>query len=169
MSTYFLRTVIWLMYHLLTADNRPGFLWNVDTYAFVYLLRSDQHVSNQYIMERNPRLSSYMIGVMYSDYVSLLLVCGDCPLTSKRGVCWNLLESTSDRIPLIKSSHKWTRMLFIISNSKLEIWLCSQPRIDLNSQSNFYDVLTRPYKYLVQHTINTIYQTKFTQYNLHSK
>ena len=25
MSTYFLRTVIWLMYHLLTADNKPGF------------------------------------------------------------------------------------------------------------------------------------------------
>ena len=27
---------------------------------------------------------------------------------------WNLLESTPSRIPLIKSSHKWTRMLFII-------------------------------------------------------
>ena len=71
--------------------------------------------------------------------------------------CWNMLESTTARIPLIKSSHKWTRMLFIISNPKLGIWLCSQPRIDLNSQSNFYDVLTRPYKYLVQHALKTIY------------
>ena len=70
------------------------------------------------------------------------------------------------RIPLIKSSHKLTRILFIISNSKLGIWLCSQPRIDLNSQSNFYDVLTRPYKYLSntlstlstkQHALKTIY------------
>ena len=60
------------------------------------------------------------------------------------------------RIPLIKSSHKWTRMLFIISNSKLGIWICSQPRIDLNSQSNFYDVLTRPYKYL-SNTLSTLY------------
>ena len=57
-------------------------------------------------------------------------------------------------------------MLSIISDSKLGIWLCSQPRIDLNSQSNFYDVLTISYKYLSntlstlstkQHALNTIY------------
>ena len=152
------------MSHLLTADNMPGFQWNMGMYAFVYLLHSNQYVSNQYIiMYQNPRLSSYTIGVTYSDYISLLLVCGDFPLTSKTGGCWNMLESTPARIPLIKSSHKCTRMLFIISNSKLGIWFCSQIRIYLNSQSNFYDVLTRPYKYLVQHTIqqqhvlNTIY------------
>ena len=144
------------MSHLLTVDNRPGFQWNVDTYAFDYLLRTHQYVSNQYILDRNPRLSSYMIGVTYSDSISLLLVCGDCPLTLKTGGFWNLLESTPARIPLIKPSHKWNRMIFIISNSKLGIWICSQPRIDLNSQSNFYDVLTRPYKYLVHHTINTL-------------
>ena len=155
------------MSYLLTADNRPGFQWNVDTYAFVYLLRTNQYISNQYILDRNPRLSSYTISMTYSDYISLLLVCGDCPLTSKRGVCWNLLELTPARIPLIKSSHKWTRMLYIISNSKLGIWLCSQPRIDLNSQSNFYDVLTRPYKYL-SNTLPTLSTTKTcTQYNLH--
>ena len=68
---------------------------------------------------------------------------------------------------MIKSSHKWTRMLFNILNSKLGIWLCSQPRIDLNSQSNFYDVLTRPYKYL-SNTISTLSTTTTcTQYNLH--
>ena len=118
---------------------------------------------NQYILDRNPRLSIYTIGVTYSDYISLLLVCGDCPLTSKRGVCWNLLESTPARIPLIHFSHKWTRMLFIISNSKLGIWICSQPRIDLNSQYNFYDVLTRPYKYLVQHYLpNNVHSTQST-------
>ena len=71
------------------------------------------------------------------------------------------------RIPLIKSSHKWTRMLFIISNSKLVIWLCSQPRIDLNSQSNFYDVLTRTYKYL-SNTLPTLSTTTTcTQHYLH--
>ena len=156
MSTYFTRTVIWIMSHLLTADNRPGFHRNVDTYAFVYLLRSNQYVSNQYNMDRNPRLSSYMIGVTYSDYISLLLVCGDCPLTSMTGGCWNLLESIPDRIPLIKSSQKWNRVLFIILNSKLGIWLCSQPRIYLNSQYNFYDVLTRPYRYL-SNTLSTHY------------
>ena len=77
--------------------------------------------------------------------------------------CWNMLESTPARIPLIKSSHKWTRILFIISNYKLGIWICSQPRIDINSQSNFYDVLTRPYKYLS----NTLYKTTCTEFILH--
>ena len=93
------------------------------------------------------------LDMTYSDYISLLLVCGDCPPTSKTGGCWNMLESTLARITLIKSSQKCTRMLFIISNSKLGIWICSQPRIDLNPKSNFNDVLTIPYKYLVQHTI----------------
>ena len=125
----------------------------MDTYDFFHLLRSNQYVSHQYILDWNPRLSFYTIGVAYSDYISLLLVCGDCPLTLKTGGCWNLLESTPDRITMIKSSQKWTRMLFTISNSKLVIWLCSQPRIDLKSQSNSYDVLTRPYKYLY----NTLY------------
>ena len=41
----FSRTNIRLMSHLLTADNRPGFLWNVDKYAFVYLLHINQYVS----------------------------------------------------------------------------------------------------------------------------
>ena len=99
----------------------------------------------------------------YSDYISLLLVCGDYLLTSKMGLCWNLLESTPAIIPLIKSSHKWTQIIFIISNTKLGIRLFSHPRIDLNSQSNFYDDLTRPYKYLSKN----LYKTTCTQDNLH--
>ena len=51
-------------------------------------------------------------------------------------LCWDFLESTQARTPLIKSSQKWTQILFNISNSKLGIWLCSHPRIYLNSQSN---------------------------------
>ena len=149
----FTRTVIWMMSYLLTANNRPEFLWGVGSYAFVYLLRSNQYISNQYILDWNLRLSSYTIGVTYSDYISLLILCGNFPLTYNTGGYWNLLESTPARIPLIKSSHKCTWMLFIIPNSKIGIWLCSQPIIDINSQSNFNDVLTRPYKYLVQQSI----------------
>ena len=135
---------------------------DVDTYGGIIHVYTDQYVSNLYILEQNPKLSSYTIGVTYSDYISLLLLCGDCPLTLMTGECWNLLESTPATIPLIKSSHKWNRILFIISNTKLGIWICSQPIIDLNSQSNFYDVLTRPYKYLSntlckQHALKTIY------------
>ena len=94
----FLCTVIWIMSHPLTADNRPGFLWHVDTYVVGSLLRSDQYVSNQYILDRNPRLSSYTIGVTCSVYILLLLVCGGCPLTSKRGVCWNLILESLDQV-----------------------------------------------------------------------
>ena len=55
--------------------------------------------------------------------------------------CWNLLESTPSRITLIKSSNKWTWIIFIISNSKPGIWLCSQPRIYVNSQYNLHHVI----------------------------
>ena len=126
------------------------------SYVTMYVRRihvyTDQYISNLCILDQNPRLSSYTIGVTYSEYISLLLVCGDFPLTLKTGGCWNLLESTPATIPLIKSSH----------NSKLGIWLCSQPRIDLSSQSKFYDVLTIPSKYLY----NTLYKTTCTKYNL---
>ena len=64
------------------------------------------------------------------------------PLTSNTGGCWNILESTLAMIPLIGSSRKWTRIIFIISNSKLGIWYFSHPRIYGNSQSNLYGVLT---------------------------
>ena len=50
---------------------------------------------------------------------------------------------------------------------KLGIRLSSQTRIYLISQSNFYDVLTRPYKYL-SNTISTLYtRTTCTQDNIH--
>ena len=114
-------------------------------------------------MDQNSMLSSYTIGVTYSDYILLIIVFGDFPITSKTGGCWNLLESNPARIPLIKLSHKLTRILFIILNSKLGIWLCSQHRIYLNSKSNFCDVLTRPYKYLS----NTLHKTTCTEHNLH--
>ena len=60
--------------------------------VFVYLLHSYQYVSNMYIMDRNPRLSSYMIDVTYMEYILLLLVCGDFPLTLKTVGCWNQLQ-----------------------------------------------------------------------------
>ena len=85
---------------------------------------------------------SHTICVTCMGYILLLLICVYLPLTSKTGWCWNLLESSPARIPLIELSHKWTWILFIILNSKAEIWICSHPTIYANSQSNFYDVLT---------------------------
>ena len=133
------------------------------------LLRSNPYISNFYILNPNPRLSYHTVGVTYSDYISLLLVCGDCPLTSNTGRCWNLLESTPSRITLIKSIHKRTRSLFIISNSKHGIWIFSQPRIYPNSRSNLYDVLTIDHKRIFpnkctkQQTQN-ILKTKYHHY-----
>ena len=105
-----------------------------------------------------------MIGVTYSDYILLLLVCGNFSLTSKGGGCWNLLESTPANIPFIKSSHKWTQILFIISNSKLGIWLCSQPRLHLNSETQFlWCSNTSSNKYLS----NSIYKSTYTKHIIH--
>ena len=51
--------------------------------------------------------------------------------------------------------------------SPLGIRLCSQPRIDLISQYNLYNILTRPYKYS-SNTLSTLYtRTTCTQHNLH--
>ena len=91
-------------------------------------------------------------------YILLLLICVYLPLTSKTGWCWNLLESSPARIPLIELSHKWTWILFIIINSKLGIWVFGQPIINANSQSNLYDVLT------LEHT--RIFPTQSTNYIL---
>ena len=52
-------------------------------------------------------------------------------------VCRNLLESYPYSTSFIESSHKWTQILFIISNSKLGIWIYGQPPIDVNSQYIF--------------------------------
>ena len=105
------------------------------------LLCLNSYLSNLYILDQNSKLTSHTICVLYLDYISLL-VCGNFPLTLKTEICWYLLESSPARIPLIELSHKWTRILFIIYNSKIGIWICSHPAINVNSQSKFYGVLT---------------------------
>ena len=87
--------------------------------AFI-LLRANSCISNMYILDHYPRLLYQTIGVTYPDYVYPILISGDFPITSKTGECWNLLESSPSIIPLIGLSHKWTQILFIISN--LQIW-----------------------------------------------
>ena len=82
------------------------------------LSRANSYISNLDIMEQHRKLPSHTIGVPCLDCISLILVFDNFPLTLKKGECWNLLESTSTRNPFIESSYKWTRMLFIISNSK---------------------------------------------------
>ena len=166
----------------------PVFQLNVDTYgrkSHLYLLQlwicivylfidihdhqsPNPYISTLYILDKNPRLKSHTICVMYLYYILILLVSGYCPHTSKMGRCSNLLESTPARIPLIESSQKWNGLLFIISNSKLGIWICSQSRRDVNAQSNLYDVMTLyytrlfPNQYTKLHTWNTLY-IKFLQ------
>ena len=68
-----------------------------------------------------------------------------------------MLESASDRILLMESSHKWTPKLFMISNKKLGIWLCSQPRIDLKSQYNLYDAPTLDHTRIFPTNLPTTY------------
>ena len=74
-------------------------------------------------------------------YLHFLLY-GNYPLSSKTGGYWNLLESSPDRTSLIKSSHQWNQIQFIISNLNIGIWIYSQPRIYGNSKYNVYGVLT---------------------------
>ena len=62
-----------------------------------------------------------------------------------------------NQITLIELSHKWTEILFIISNSKPGIWIYSQPRIYLNSQPNLYGVLTLDHTILFPTNIQTTY------------
>ena len=59
-----------------------------------------------YILDQNSRLPSHRIFDTYLGYISLLLVCAYLPLALKTGICWNLVESSKARIPLINLSHK---------------------------------------------------------------
>ena len=127
------------------------------------LLRLNSYISNLDILKENPRLLSHTINVPHFDYISLLLVFDNSQLTLKKEECWNLLESTSTWTPLFESSKKWIRILFIISNSKLGIWICSHPRIYLNSQPNLYDFLTLDHTRLFQ----TNKQTTYLEHILH--
>ena len=48
-----------------------------------------------YILEQNSKLPSHTICVTYLEYILLLLVYGDCPITSKTKdveICWNPLQ-----------------------------------------------------------------------------
>ena len=102
-------------------------------HILLILLSLNPYISNPYILDQILRLPSHIIGVVHSDYILIILVCGDCPLTLNIGGSWDLLESTPERIPLIALSHKWNQIIFPISDSKLVIWICSQPRVDVNS------------------------------------
>ena len=140
---YLLRLCIWLIFYYINIHDRHSISQVSSKWHILFiLLHFNTYISNMYIMNRNSRLPSHTICVTCMGYILLLLICVYLPLTSKTGWCWNLLESSPARIPLIELSHKWTWILFIILNSKAEIWICSHPTIYANSQSNFYDVLT---------------------------
>ena len=135
---YLLQLWIWLIYCFIDihdgwAQSQVSSKWQI---LFIYYVR----INMSQICTFWTKIQGYHITrlVWFTRIIfRFFSYLGNCPLNSKTGGCWNLLESTPARIPLINSSHKWTRILFIISNSKLEIWLCSQPRIDLNSKSKY--------------------------------
>ena len=113
------------MFHFLISKNRPSFQGNYHqsqsqvsskVQIFLILLRSNPYISIQYIMDQHSGLLSHTSCVAYLDYISIIIVCGDCSLTLNMGRCWNLLESSPSRITLIELSHKLTRILFIILN-----------------------------------------------------
>ena len=109
---YLLQLWIWIIYCFIDRhDLRAQSGVSSKRQILFILLRS---ISYLYILDLNPRLSSHMIGVRYSDYISFLIVCGNFPFTYNIGGCWNILESIPYRILLIESSHKWTQILFII-------------------------------------------------------
>ena len=78
------------------------------------------------------------------------------------------IKSTQARIPFPAQYRTKFEILLgevfqYTSDSKLGIWICSQARIDLNSQSKFYDVLT------LYHTSTCTAQStkKYTELILH--
>ena len=95
MSTYFSRTDIWLMSHLLTADNRPGFQLKVDTYAFVYLLCTNQYVSISTFWNKTQGCNLTRL-VWRTRIIFRFFSCVSIVHLLRRGeyvgICWNQLQ-----------------------------------------------------------------------------
>ena len=140
---YYIQLCIWLIFCLVDIHDHQAQSWvSSKGYMLFVLLYCNSYISNLYILDQNSKLTSHMTCVLYLGYISLLLVCDNFPLTLKKVICWDLLESYPARITFIDSSHKWNQILFIILYSKLGICIFSHCTIDVNSQSNFYGVKT---------------------------
>ena len=59
------------------------------------------------------------------------------------------------------SGHKCNQVLFIVLNNKIAIWICCQPTIHINSQSDFYDVQTLVHTRICPDNLQTIYLERF--------
>ena len=89
---------------------------------------------SKHVLWQQQKLQNFMWGHLWGNVL--------VPIYSRLVTCWNLMESYPSRITLIGLSHKWTRILLTISNTKLERWIFSQTTIYVNSQFNFYGVIT---------------------------
>ena len=118
----FLPQIMWKLHRLIQKINLLfiSFLFN-------------PYILHMYILDRNSMLPSHSIYVKFFNYILIILICVNFPLNSKMKRCWDLLESSPSRIPLIGFSHKWTWILFIISKYKLVIWFFSQTIVDVIS------------------------------------
>ena len=105
-----------------------------------------------------------MICVTYLDYIFPFLVCVNCPLTLNMGGWWNMLESSSYRIPLIGLSHKWTWITFYcfeFQTSNLDLQTScnlSKPTIQILWFSN--SITYKNYYW----TSSTLKSSQFTKY-----
>ena len=104
------------------------------TFGYVYLK------SVHFRLKSQANISHYMCYVLGLNFDSSFM--WKCFTYFKYGRVLESVVSYPSSITLIESSHKCTRILFIIFNSKPGIWLFIQPTIDVNSQYNSYDVLT---------------------------
>ena len=77
----------------MTTNHNHGYNQKDGFCLFYYAQINIYQICTFFILDQNPRLSSNMIGVMYLDYISLLIVCDDLPLTLKTGggvgIYWN--------------------------------------------------------------------------------
>ena len=149
---YLLYLFIWIIFLFYCHPCPPNTIMCIVKRTFsLFFFGSSPYISNLYILDQKSRLPYQKICIAYVDCISNLLVCGNFSLTSRTGRCWNLLESYPYRIPLTGLSHKWNRILFIIYNTKIGIWLCIQPTIYVNSQYNLYICSnSRPYNNMYQ-------------------
>ena len=79
---YLLQLCIWLIFFIGVHDCWAQSQLSSKVQILFVLLRSNPYISNLYILNQNSRLPYHTICVTHFFYISLLLGCSDCSLTS---------------------------------------------------------------------------------------
>ena len=94
---YLLQLCTWIIFCLFDIHDRLAHSWvSSKGHILFILLCSNPYISNLYILDQNPRLLSHTIGVTYSDYILLLLICEYFRLLQIRedvGICCNKIHA----------------------------------------------------------------------------